>query len=823
MVKQHRIWAPILLCLLCLDVVATPKTEALKLAPGAYSGKKSAPAHPRITSNLARLLERTPALVSQRASRRLARIEVVVQTDPARTQAIVESISELGAVVSRSHRDRLLISATSSTLGQIADLPGVVRVQTPAYARPHRVTSEGLAAIDAGLLHNAGVRGQGVKVAIWDTGFAGYRQRQAEGELPADIATFNPTGKDFEGGDSHGTAVAEIVHDIAPDAELMFVKTDTSLDVEAGAAFIATRGANVVNFSVGFPNQVGPRNGRSPVTSFLDSFVAQNDILFTVSAGNEGLNSWHGNALDSDGDGFLQIGDGGNQVLSFQVLAADRPATIIITVDWGDWGVDPENPRSDIDYDVLVWCPGTAVLDQSTACARSEDAQSGYPGQSPYEIIALRNPIPGEYTLAVAKFSRGQDASYLHIQVVGTGGQSLPMSPRTDTHTLSIPGDGRNLLTVGAYDPFSCPSAENCPIRDYSSTGPTQDGRIKPDVVAPDDVRTVGLDRFAGTSASAPHAAGLGALLKSQNAARNGEQLKYLIIATAGDSALPTLPGKDIISGAGQIGAQDAALRPSISTVDGLWWNPAQNGHGIFMDVRNERLLLAWFVYDASGDPYWLLGVATQQGAGRYTGTLNSFRGPGLSAPLASIFDASNSSVQAIFGGTFDVRFTGVSSADVSLRLAGDELLGTRNFDLSVTRQLFGPLADDVQQLPYADALGGLWNSANQGGHGFFVAIQSNVVAVCWYTYDSAGNPAWYLIAGRISEDTVTAQSFSFSGPGLVPNVSLANLFDGAGSTVLGNPDGSVAISLVDADTAVLNLTNVGGITDSIQIERVNF
>ena len=559
-----------------------------------------------------------------------------------------------------------------------------------------------------------------MKVAIWDTGFAGYQQRQAEGELPANIATFNPTGKDFEGGDSHGTAVAEIVHDIAPDAELIFVKVDSDLDVPDGAALIASSGANIVNFSVGFPNQVGPRDGRNPVTSFLDGFVANNNILFATSAGNEGLNSWHGDALDSNGDGFLQIGDRGNQVLSFQVLAAARPQSVTVTVDWGDWGVDPSDPRSSIDYDVLVWCPGTTQLIQSTACARSEDPQSGSPGHAPYELITLRNPAPGEYAMAVTKFSSGSDASYLHIQVMGAAGQSLPLSPRTDTHTLAIPADGRNLLSVGAYDPFSCPSGENCPIRDYSSTGPTQDGRIKPDIVAPDGVLTVGQGRFAGTSASAPHAAGLGALLKSQNVARNAEQLKYLLIATAGDAALPSLPGKDVISGAGQISAEDAALRPSISTRDGLWWNPAQNGHGIFMDVRNERLLLAWFVYDALGNPYWLLGVATHQGADRYTGELNSFRGPGLSAPLADIFDPTSSRVQSIFGGTFEVRFTGVSSADVSLRLAGDELLGTRSYDVSISRQLFGPPADDVLQLPYADAVSGLWNSTSQVGHGFF-------------------------------------------------------------------------------------------------------
>ena len=105
----------------------------------------------------------------------------------------------------------------------------------------------------------------------------------------------------------------------------------------------------------------------------------------------------------------------------------------------------------------------------------------------------------------------------------------------------------------------------------------------------------------------------------------------------------------------------------------------------------------------------------------------------------------------------------------------------------------------------------------------FFVAAQGNLVVVCWYTYDSAGDPGWYLIAGGTAQETVSAQSFSFSGPGLVTNLALADAFDAAGSTVLASPDGSVTVTLVDADTAVLNLTNVGGVTDSIPIELFNF
>jgi MYXO-CTERM domain-containing protein len=61
---------------------------------------------------------------------------------------------------------------------------------------------------------------------------------------------------------------------------------------------------------------------------------------------------------------------------------------------------------------------------------------------------------------------------------------------------------------VGAY------TIDDQTIASYSSRGPTEDGRTKPDVVGPTDVTTttLGDEAFSGSSAAAPHVAGLAAL-----------------------------------------------------------------------------------------------------------------------------------------------------------------------------------------------------------------------------------------------------------------------------------------------------------------------
>ena len=67
--------------------------------------------------------------------------------------------------------------------------------------------------------HAKGFTGKGVKVAVIDAGFAGLAERQAAGEVPANAVT-----QDFCGGSSRRIGardgVAEIVHEIAPDAQL---------------------------------------------------------------------------------------------------------------------------------------------------------------------------------------------------------------------------------------------------------------------------------------------------------------------------------------------------------------------------------------------------------------------------------------------------------------------------------------------------------------------------------------------------------------------------------------------------------------------------
>ena len=88
---------------------------------------------------------------------------------------------------------------------------------------PESVRGQGVAVTGAARWHKAGARGRGVKVAVVDLGFSGYRRSQATGDLPGSAVKVDFCGPGGFEATSHGTAVAEIVAEMAPDAKLYLV------------------------------------------------------------------------------------------------------------------------------------------------------------------------------------------------------------------------------------------------------------------------------------------------------------------------------------------------------------------------------------------------------------------------------------------------------------------------------------------------------------------------------------------------------------------------------------------------------------------------
>lgn len=159
-------------------------------------------------------------------------------------------------------------------------------------------------------------------------------------------------------------------------------------------------------------------------------------------------------------------------------------------------------------------------------------------------------------------------------------------------------GVAKNILTVGAVNPISggYTQASDVVIADFSSWGPTDDGRIKPDVVA-DGVNvlsSVGTSdnayaAFSGTSMSSPAVTGSSFLLQEyyyrlHNTFMRSATLKGILIHTANEAG-PS-PGPDYQFGWGLIDMQKAAAMITSNNTDKLIYeNNLTNGSSFTLPV----------------------------------------------------------------------------------------------------------------------------------------------------------------------------------------------------------------------------------------------
>ena len=131
------------------------------------------------------------------------------------------------------------------------------------------------------------------------------------------------------------------------------------------------------------------------------------------------------------------------------------------------------------------------------------------------------------------------------VAAAGNAGRSVYMADTGRSEegyrdvSITDPGNAENVITVGA-------THRNKPhsygVSYFSSRGPTGDGRLKPDIVAPGE-KIVSLypeekeERLDGTSMAAPHVSGAAALLLCKNRELIGSPLKIkeILCSTATD------------------------------------------------------------------------------------------------------------------------------------------------------------------------------------------------------------------------------------------------------------------------------------------------
>jgi hypothetical protein len=556
----------------------------------------------------------------------------LVEIRVAVTEETLKNIKRLGGEVIRAFpfADTIEANMPLDALESLAENADVQFVRRPAKAMLHRLSPAArqarlkenmkatlaryAAAQDAGAITNIGsrnsqgdvthranlvrsmlgVNGSGVKIGVLSDSFnatGGAAADITRGDLPG---AGNPNGfttpvqlvgsGDSRTGADEGRAMLQIVHDLAPGAQLFFATAFNSItDFANNIRALRNAGCDIIIDDVGYFVESGLHDGQPRPTNQNMAVVIQavNDVtasgaLYFSSAGNEGnLNdgtssAWEGDyrggALPSPlrGQGIDALIFSGTTVSNGIVTDGGAP----ITLQWSD----PLGGSAN-DYDLFrLNSRSTRVVEAST------DAQTGT--QDPFEQV---NASTAGTRLVVVRFS----GSPRFMSITANGSRlQFATAGQTRGHAAAATGIGvaatpaANIAAPpNPVGPFPNPFNSTNKVELFSSDGPRRsffnaDGspitpgnflagtgggivRQKPDITAADGVDTTlpansGLNPFFGTSAAAPHAGAIAALVKSANPALTAAQIRTILTSTVTDIEAP---GVDRDSGAGILDA----------------------------------------------------------------------------------------------------------------------------------------------------------------------------------------------------------------------------------------------------------------------------
>jgi len=479
-------------------------------------------------------------------------VRVTLILDTEENAPLVAQLEGAGITVVSVYRDRVNVAVPVALIeaqlqadepgdifAQLTALEHVIAVRLPERRLPDgsTVDGEGVEVTGADAWHQAGFTGAGLRIGVLDLGFDGYRDLLGV-ELPDDVTVATFGWYDEE--EVHGAACAEIIHEIAPDAELFFAWYD-GYDASMGEAmeWLVNQGIDIISHSAG--GLVGPRDGSEWDAQQVDELAARG-ILWVNSAGNEALSHYRGTFTDKDDDGVHEFAPG-EEMLAL----TDYTGYVQVVLNWeDDWG------KATQDYDLFLYDAAGNEL------ASSQDAQSSEVGQEPFETITYETDDGTAYV--VVKAYDVERAVTLDIFTDDGTEVAYPSAG----YSLNTPADAMGSLTVGATNWWDDSLAS------YSSQGPTSDGRLKPEISGPTSVSGFNYGEavagnegagFSGTSAACPHVAGAAALVWQAHPEFSRQEVVDFLLAHAVDLGAS---GPDTGYGYGrlQLGSPPAAANP---------------------------------------------------------------------------------------------------------------------------------------------------------------------------------------------------------------------------------------------------------------------
>jgi len=437
----------------------------------------------------------------------------------------MEDISVYGRVISGLFPVSSLEQAASIT---------ALRFARPVYAnvRAGAVTSQGdIAQLsgDARMLY--GIDGTGLTVGTLSDSFnckGGAAGDVASDDLPAAIQVLEEESGCLSGTDE-GRAMMQIVHDVAPGAAQAF---HSAFNGEAafanGILDLATvAGADIINDDVIYYAEPMFQDGI--IAQAIDSVKAMGVAYFSA-AGNSSTKSYESTFVSSGVRGYhgniRHDFDAGAGIDSLMEISIPGNTQVVFVLQWQDLFYSVSGaPGAATDIDMILYSATGSAITGGVANNIGGDAveifsYTNNTGTAKTYQIGIEHdsgPLPGKIkfvyfgTMTINEYATYSSTSYGHPIAAGGQGVGAARYSNTPAYGVSPP----------VVEGFS--SKGGTPILFDTSGNAISEVRQKPDFVAPNggDNTFFGSDyegnswpNFFGTSAAAPHAAGVAALLK---------------------------------------------------------------------------------------------------------------------------------------------------------------------------------------------------------------------------------------------------------------------------------------------------------------------
>jgi hypothetical protein len=472
-----------------------------------------------------------------------------------------------------------------------------------SHDKPVPVISQGDTAQRSEIARNKyHVNGNGVKVGVLSDSYNNLgtaKKGIKQGELPGPGNPFHfnkPVDvlEDLDsGGTDEGRALLEIVHDVAPGSALAFHTAFLGeADFAQGIQDLADRGCQVIADDISYLDE----------PFFQDGIIAQSvdeskkkGVSYFSSAGNDYVNSYEHRYQASDvellgaGNGTAQnfSAPGDPPVYAQPVFIPPGGGILATSFQWDESSFSASGVGSTSDLDIYLLDRNGNVV----AGSASDNIASG----DPIEVFGYENDgQDSTFFIVILKFA-GPDPHHLKYILFDDAQfyATTPAIPGVLSGTCVGHPKAAGAIATGAayYQQTPAYGVDPALIEPYSSYGGVpnyfdiEGNRIaplirkKPDLTAPDGVNTSFFNPFGypdgafdgdpfpnffGTSAAAPHAAGVAALMIEAQKLNTitPDQIKGVMTSNTADMDDPFTPGFDkgfdVATGYGLIEADKA-------------------------------------------------------------------------------------------------------------------------------------------------------------------------------------------------------------------------------------------------------------------------